>query len=115
MEYVVKEVKLIEEGKHVGKIVEVVERKTAKEFEYLDLVVEMNEGFRLRVGYPASVGMDSLLGKALRLFGASLEVNGKINPEDVFVGKGCSFLIQHKTTERGTFANIVRDSLKPVQ
>ena len=113
MELKIEEVKKIEEGKHIGKIVRVEERE--QPFHYIDLVVEMSNGMNLKYGLPASVTIESRLGKALLAFGASLEVGGTTDPEKVFTGKGCTFLVTNKKTERGTFATIVPGTLKPVE
>lgn len=113
MEIKIEEVKKIEEGKHVGKIIGVEYRE--KPFAYIDLVVELSNGMNMKYGLPTSVTMDSRLGKALLTFGASLEVGGVVDPEKVFVGKGCTFLVTNNKTDRGTFANIVSGTLKPVE
>ena len=112
MELKIEEVKKIDEGKQIGKIVSVSYRE--KPFEYTDLHIELQNGMQLKYGLPTSVTIESRLGKALLAFGASLEVGGSVDPEKVFIGKGCQFLVTNEKTDRGTFAKIVPNTLKPV-
>ena len=68
----------------------------------------------MKYGLPTSVTIESRLGRTLLAFGASLEIGGSVEPEKVFIGKGCTFLVTNEKTERGTFAKIVPNTLKPV-
>ena len=113
MELKIEEVKKIEEGKQIGKIVGVEYRE--KPYEYTDLIIEMQNGMKMKYGLPTSVTIESRLGKALIAFGASLEVGGTTDPDKVFIGKGCTFLVTNEKTDRGTFAKIVPNTLKPVE
>jgi len=113
MELKIEEVKKIEEGKQIGKIVGVEYRE--KPYEYTDLIIEMQNGMKLKYGLPTTVTLESRLGRTLIAFGASLEVGGSTDPDKVFIGKGCQFLVTNDKTERGTFAKIVPNTLKPVE
>ena len=113
MEMTVEEVKKIEDGKHTGKIVELQLRE--KPFRYLDLIIELPNGMRIKYGLPAALTVESKLGKLALDFGAAMETGKPLELDDVFVGKGCSFMTLSKDTERGTFANVVHGSLKPVE
>jgi len=51
----------------------------------------------------------------LEKFGADTKaVDTVIEPESFLVDKGVSFLVQNKVTERGTFANVISESIKPI-
>ena len=110
MELKIEEVKKIEDGKHTGKIVEVSYR--TEPFNYTDLTIEF-EHYKMKVGFPTSVTKESKLGKLLVMFGANLVTGKHIDPEKILKNKMCTFLTMSKTTDRGTYSNIVRDSLKP--
>ena len=112
MEFKVEEVKKIDEGKQFGKIIAVEYRE--QPFKYTDTVIELSNGLKLKAGYPTSITAESKLGMLLREFGADVKVGASINPEEVLVGQGCSFIVMNEKTERGTFAKIVAGSLKPV-
>ena len=111
MKLTVEEEKKIEEGKHEGVIVELQER--TKPFNYTDLVVEFN-GTKLKYGVPTKLTMNSQLGKLMLDFGASLQVGKELNLNETFVGKQVEFMVMNNKTDRGTFANIVKGSLKPL-
>jgi len=113
MELTVEEIKTLDDGKHVGKIVEV--RMREKPFKYVDLIIETQNGMKLAYGVPASLTVASKLGKLCLDFGASLEAGKKMDIDSIFVGKGCEFMTLNKKTDRGSFANVVHGSLKPVQ
>jgi len=111
MELEIKPDRKIEEGSHVGAIIRVEYRDTP--FKYTDLIIEM-DGITLKSGYPTIVTSDSKLGQLFRRFGAVLEVGKKIDPDKVFIGRKCTFLTMNKTTKKGTFAEVLQDSVKPV-
>jgi len=46
----VEAVKRIEEGKHIGKIVEIQYRETP--FAYTDVVIQLKNGAKLKAGFP---------------------------------------------------------------
>jgi len=109
MELKVEEAKTIEEGKHVGKIVEVQYRE--KPYAYTDLVIELANGIKLKAGYATKLSPVTKLGKLTQEFGAELVVDEVVNLDDVFVGKGCTFLVE----KDGNFFNIIPKSVKPVE
>lgn len=112
MEITISDIKRVEEGKHYGKIVDIIYR--TEPYEYTDLVIELSNKMKLKAGYPTMVSPESKLGRLLTLFGGKLEVGKSIDPDKVFIGQGCSFLVKQETTKRGSFAVIVPDSIKPV-
>lgn len=107
-----KSVKL-EDGAYKGKIVE-LELKEG-EFSYYQIVIEEDTTeLNLRVGYPASVSKNSAFGRLLERFGAKLNEGDTIETDDYLkISTPVSFLVMNKTTDKGTFANIERESLKP--
>lgn len=114
MELTVEAVKKIEDGNHVGKIVELQLRE--KPFRYVDLIIELAEnGMKLKYGLPAALTLESKLGKLALEFGAAMQVGKPLDLEEVFIDKGCKFMTLTKDTERGSFANVVHGSLKPIK
>ena len=101
------EPKKINVGVHAGTITAVEYRE--KPYEYTDLVIEF-EGHKLKYGLPTLVMPVSRLGKLMTLFGEVMEVGKDYDPEEIFVGKKCTF----QTMNDGNFSNIVKDSVKPV-
>ena len=110
MERAVEERKVLQDGKHEGTITAVEYRD--KPFEYVDLVIESEE-CKLKVGYPFKIMPDSKLGKLLTSFGAELKFGSMIDPDEYFINKKCEFMTMQKTTNTGTYANIIPDSVKP--
>lgn len=108
MKLTVKEPMKIEDGRHEGVITGVEYRE--KPYEYTDLVIEFEEGKKLKYGVPTMLTPVSKLGKLMTLFGAVLDINTELDPADTFVGKKCSFM----TMTEGSFANVVKDSVKPL-
>ena len=103
----VKEPKKIEDGVHFGKIIGVEYRD--QPYEYTDLVIEFENGCRIKAGFPSMITPVNKLGKAMILFGATIEIGKELNPASTFVSKECQFMTM---TENG-FARIVPGSLKP--
>ena len=114
MEIEVKERKVIEEGKHEGKIMNVENR--TEPYEYTDYSIEMEDNIVLKYGVPTDVTVDekgnpttkhARLLKALGLLG-----NGaKVDPEQA-IGMSIKFMTLNKETDKGTFANVVDGSIK---
>lgn len=102
---------VIEDGSHTGIIKDVLYRETP--FRYTDLLIEFNDGIQLKCGYPTKVMVDSMLGKLLKRFGVVVAEGMSVDP-DVLKGKQCSFMTMQKKSVRGTFANIIPDSVKPL-
>lgn len=108
----IEEVKRVEEGKQIGKIVQIDYRE--KPYRYTDIVIELANGIRLKTGFPTSITQESKLGKLLIKFGIELKVGTKICLEDVLIGKAITFLTVNNETERGTFARVIQESIKQV-
>ena len=108
------EPKKIDDGVHAGTITAVEYRAPPKfTYEYTDLVIEF-EGHKLKYGLPTIVMPQSRLGKLMILFGEVMEVGKDYDPEEIFVGKKCTFQTMIQTMNNGNFSNIVKDSVKPV-
>lgn len=107
----------IEDGKHLGKIVAVDER--TKPYHYIDFVIESDvkkqdgSAVRLKYGVPAIITKESQLAKLMRDFGAGDIVVGQSYDPETLKGRDVEFMTLNETSERGTFANIVKNSLKP--
>ena len=116
VELVVEESKRIEEGKHVGKIVDITYRD--EPFQYIDFHIEIPEKqVVLKAGYPARITPDSSLGKLLKRLELELKIGEKITLSTLrkkLLGKDVAFLTQNEETDLGTFARIVPSSLKKV-
>lgn len=111
-ELLIEEPKTIEDGKHEGVITGVEYRE--QPYKYTDLVIEFEEGKKIKAGFPTMVTEESKLGKLMLLFGASLKVGQTISPERLFVGRKCSFMTLTKETDKGSFPIVVAGSVKPM-
>ena len=107
VERIVEEKKTLEDGKYEGVIIAVEYRN--KPHEYLDLIIEC-EGMKLKCGYPFKIMRESYLGKKMMEFGAKLITGEPIDPDPIFIGKKCSFLVQ----KAGIYSNIIPASVKPI-
>ena len=109
MQREVKEPMIIEDGLHVGVITQVLERK--KPYEYIDIVIEFEEGKKIKAGYPDYLSTVSKLGSLLARFGADVSTpNTFLDPEKVLIGQKCTF----QTIKDGNFSNVIPESLRPV-
>jgi len=110
----VKAVVKIPEGKHTGTITRLEYRH--EPYEYTDVFIrveDVEEKPEIKAGYSTSVSEQSELGKLLARFGAKLIPKTKIDPEKILLGKKCTFLTINEVTQKGTFARVVSDSVKP--
>lgn len=109
----------IEDGAHQGTITRIETRegvKKGRKFTYADVyVLEDLSGAEIKAGYPANLCEKSLLGQLLQRFGVKLEVDAEIDVEAALVNKKCTFVTVSRETDTGTFADISRESLKPVK
>ena len=101
----------IDDGVHNGVIIDLEERK--EPYAYLDVVIEMADKRRLKVGYPNKIMAESKLGKLLLRFGAELKEGTIIQLNPILVGKECTF--QSITEQKGdkSYPKVIGDSLKP--
>ncbi len=102
----------LEDGKHKGQI-EDVEYKSPKGFNYMDVVIKTkvkDKDVKIKASYPQNITENSALGKLLIRFGAKLEVDKELEPEE-FLTKGKE--VEFRTVTEGQYYNIVLDSVKP--
>lgn len=106
----------IPDGKHFGVIVNI--RYRSRPYDYVDLIIESKieeEMIELKVGYPALISENSKLGQLLMRFGEQLTEGIGIDPDEVLISKKCQFKTFTETNERGSFARIDTESVKPCQ
>lgn len=126
----------IPEGKHRGKITNIEQRVSKKEgYEYLDVHVSVDglknaKGELVSIKYGAPFDVTNIdcctvatfigntkLGKLLMKFGVTEEQikSGESIDVEKFLKKGrdVQFMTKDEETDRGTFARIVEDTLKP--
>ena len=116
MELEIKKTITVEEGLHKGIITKISYRNTP--YEYTDVFIEIKKELyttELSASYPTLVMDSSKLGKLLIRFCAILEIGKKIEPEKILIGKKCQFLVTQEQTDKGTFARIIADSMKPTE
>ena len=100
----------IEDGLHKGVITEVIEIK--EPYEYLTMVLEFEEGKKIKAGYADFVSPESQLGKLLTRFGADISKIGEIiDPEKLLKNMTCEF----QTVKDGKYSKVILESLKPSQ
>jgi len=106
--------RIIEEGKHEGEICHIIERE--EPYHYVDVVIRMDDetGTELKRGYPAAISEASALGRLLLRFGTKIDEGMYYDVEKLLKGKKVCFLTINKVTEKGTFADIVPESVKPL-
>ena len=117
MEIEVKAPAIVVQGQHIGVITKVDYR--TEPFNYTDVYVETKDAegniVELKYGCPTKITPVTKLGRLLKQFGADVKPNTKIDPDKFLIGKKVVFMTMNKTTDKGTFSNIVVDSLKPIE
>lgn len=115
----------IPEGKHTGKISDIKQEARGKEgYEYLDVHVTVDgvqntkgEDVTIKYGCPFDLTPNTKLGKLLMLFGLDKDTIVKEEEFDIekHLEKGAEveFMTIDEKSDRGKFARIVDDSLKP--
>ena len=102
----------LEDGKHSGEI-EDVEYKSPKGYNYMDLVIKTqikNKDVKVKVSYTHNITENSALGQLMIRFGAKLEVDKELEPEE-FLTKGKK--VEFQTVTEGKYYNVVLESVKP--
>jgi len=114
----VEKAKLIEEGRHIGTITKVEERE--EPFRYADIYIRLdNPDVEIKAGFPNRIKIDdsgkptTKLGKFLVDLGIELKADTDLDL-NTLIGKKVQLMTINKETERGTFANVVEDSIKPI-
>lgn len=113
MKLVVKELKKLEDGKHVGTIMNVSYRE--EPFQYTDVFVQPDGvDFEVKLGIPTRLSGETKLGKLLRKFGADLRPGEEVDLESILLKRRVEFMTVNEETENGCYARIVDGSLKPL-
>ncbi|NQU83577.1 MAG: hypothetical protein HQ536_02600 [Parcubacteria group bacterium] len=108
-----KSVPLLEEGKYLGKITQIVERH--EPYHYLDIwIAEDKTDAELKYGVPAKVTKKTKLGLLLQHF-ISLNETEDIDIKKELIGQLVSFMVRHETREDMTFNKIVDATIRPIQ
>jgi len=110
MEIPVKEHKVVLDGQHEGKITAVIYRHTP--LEYTDYNIQLDNGLNIKASYPTNLTPETIHGRMLLRFGMPVHVGSNINPDNL-VGIKCVFTTVNHATPKGTFPEVMRDSLKP--
>jgi len=115
----IEEAVTIEEGKHEGIINNVSATQT--QYVYINIHVLLTDPdikdkkIKLKLDFPARVTETTGLGMLLKKSGFDLTIGEKINLEVLrkhLTGCKLTFLTQNIETEKGTFANIIKESVK---
>lgn len=112
-------VKSIEEGKYEGIIIDI--QRDLSNYDYTRYVVKVEKlGLDMNVSFPTRITYSddekrtcsSEHAKFLDRMGIKLDVGESAKRITELLSKKVSFLVANKKTERGTFAEIVKDSIK---
>jgi hypothetical protein len=104
----------IRDGEHVGVIFNIRYRR--EPFEYADIEIEFDndgEKAKIKVGYPTMITINTKLGLLLQRFGENIVEGEEVDPDKVLIGKKCCFRTTTEVNEKGKFAKIDPDSVRP--
>ena len=107
---VVESIKLVD-GQHSGEIEDVEYRDSP--YKYTDVVIKTQhkgKDVKVKANYPTNISENSALGKLLERFGAKLEIDKELEPEE-FLTKGKK--VEFETVTEGKYYNVVLESVKP--
>ena len=109
----VKATLVLPDGKHKGVITNVSHRTDP--FGYIDMTVKVakTEG-ELRFGYPDTITERTGLGKFLDQMGIKLVVGKQVDLGHELLGRQISFTSENEETEKGVFARIIAETVKPL-
>jgi len=108
----VEECVVISDGKHEGIITELEHRTDP--FSYIDIhIKEKVTGAKLRVGFPGKITIGTGLGKFLSRMDVLLAVGVKVDLSKELLGAEVTFLTQNEESDKGIFARVMPDSVKP--
>ncbi|NIP39038.1 MAG: hypothetical protein GWO07_07095 [Candidatus Dadabacteria bacterium] len=112
----IKKTRVINDGLHNGKIVE-VERRQDKH-DYTDYHILLEDGAKIKHGVPTDVYVDEATGKPQSKHARLLSALGFVLTESVdpkkAIGMKINVEIRHETSDRGSFAKVVDGSIKKV-
>lgn len=103
----------IEDGEHTGIISRIEYRE--EPYNYVDIIIkEDKDGIELKCGVPFKVTENTALGLMLERFGATLEIDSELEIEEFLRDDmKVKFLTVTEKTDRGRFARVISNSLKP--
>lgn len=100
----------IEDGLHTGKITKVEYR--TEPYDYTDVFIQLDDiKAELKYGCPTHLSENSKLGRLISLF-VKLTVDKEVDIDKVLIGKELQFQTVNKTTAKGTFAEILGETIK---
>lgn len=107
----VKEITVIEDGKHKGHISNMI-RDTRQGFDYIDIYIEFDgEDGSIKTGFPCNISEMSNFGKLIKSAGIEFEAGDKISLADVkakLIGRNLEF----KTFRETDFARVVNKTIE---
>lgn len=118
----VQESRSIPEGTHTGRIRELSTRPDTPVGPYLDIeidILDMSEDTPKVLGsdspgFPAKLTSNSWLAQLVEKFGVNIgEPGQEIDLEEILVGEAIQFETEDEKTEHGTFANIMKQTIRP--
>lgn len=108
----VQEVVEIPDGKHEGIITTLVHRDDP--FGYVDIcIIEKVTGAKVKVGFPDKITVGTGLGKFLTKMGVNLKVGAKVDLSKELLGAEVIFITQNEESDKGIFARVMSDTVKP--
>jgi len=126
MEITATKPKMLEDGVHYGTITELNVRtseKNGETFQYVDIHIETllqldtgDDLITLRVGYPLVLTELSSFGQFLKTMNFSFKEGETYKLSDIaksLIGTSVKFQTTTVETTRGTFANIIKGTVKP--
>jgi len=103
----------IDNGEHEG-VITSIEYRT-EPYEYVDFVIEFEQGKKLKYGVPDFLSPTSKLGILLDELGANLEIDADVDIESTAVGQPVKFMTLNKKNKTGKeYANVVEGSIRKI-
>lgn len=105
----------LEDGKYTGKVTGVEYRDDP--YDYTDVLIEESKSkLVLKCGMPSKITEDTMLGLFVSNFtGKSIEVDKEYDVEEITKDQKVEFMVMNKKTGKGSFCNILPDSVKPIK
>ncbi|MCK5609468.1 hypothetical protein KAR91_46775 [Candidatus Pacearchaeota archaeon] len=104
----------INNGKKTGKITKFTWR--SKPYDYIDIHINFkneNDIIEIRAGFPAIISYNTKLGQLLLRFGKDFHENEDIDIEAILMGQIVIFDTFTEINDKGSFAKVKVDSIKP--
>lgn len=112
----------IDDGKHSGKIVNVIRNlpneAENRRYDYLDISIKVNDVNKepeIRIGFPTNISELSALGRLLKKAGMDFSEGQEVSTTDIkdlIMDRKITFLSKNEKTEHGEFARILRDTIE---